>query len=563
MGLLITEEEKLRILNLYYLGEQNLSTMSYEDPESYIDKPTEDKSNEYPNYCLYPEFARKPTSTTVQGGASGEDLYIDGYCLYAQPKEASTDYGISGIWLPNTGDTKIAFWNQDKREKMYKKYKSYLDTVTTGKQLSYEDIKEQVDKLYIDGSVYAFSIDNVLYKPAITYASDYFRIAFAGFYVGGLPQSRNTKYKSPKWVDKRGGFEKLIDKYEDKISYAALAIGVALSAAFTGPFAIFIEIALELGVGIPLAIRAFQKGENTTGMFNLLGSLLPFLRLSKSFKGINEQVFDSLVSKLQRKESNLINAPSLTRARNFYHGLTNEEKKLLTKLLDEDEYGLWQLINKLQDPKKIKEIVIEDLRTVLKNNPSLLGKQTFWKTILGKELKVTGIFILTDVIYSSFFDWVLDAEDKEKLDGLELVIPENFKPDYYAMMSTKTQEDVKKLCKNGQVEVVTEIMMNSKGNKDAGIKMMNDLFQKPNINFEDRKPTISQSPEPTETVEELLSKGYVNILDLEGKPHNVNHSVYFPNTGDIYVKILESSSDTIPNINKIKKESILFKNKLL
>jgi hypothetical protein len=553
----ITEQERKRILTLYGIINEQTPLIS---PET-ENKRLEAESKEYPNYCLYPKFAKDPSSTPVQGGASGEDLYIDGYCLYAQPKERSVEFEASGIWLPNTGDTRIDFWNQDKREKFYKKYQDYLNGLPpVGKtKLSYDDIVEQVNNIYKDGLVYRFKKDGIMYRPAITYAPDYFRIAFAGFYIQGQPMSDKSKYKSPEWIDKRDDFQKFIDKYESEIGYAAMAIGIAISAAITGPFAIVFEIAFELGVGIPLAVRSFQKGENTQGLFNILGSLLPFLRLSKSFKGIKQETLDSLILKLQQKETRLINATSTSRAKNFYYGLTKEEKELLTKLLDEDRYGLWGVLKNMENPKYFEDIVVRDLKAVLEENPTVLGKKSFWKTILGKELKVTGGFMLTDIVYSYMFDWVLDAKDKEKLDGLELVIPENWKPDYYAMMTTKKKEDVEKLCENGQVEIATNVMVNSKQNTQAGIKMMNDLFSNPNIKYESKKPKIVKSSEPTLTVEELISQGYVNLLELEGNNYSVDTSVFFPSTMDIYVRLIKTQSDTTNKISTIKKESIILR----
>jgi hypothetical protein len=302
MKTIISEQEKKRIRSLYNINEQGLTTSQMENPDNQTDN-TEDKSNEYPNYCLYPEFTREPSSTTVQGGASGTDLYIDGYCLYAQPKERSVEFETSGIWLPNTGDTRIDFWNQEKREYLYKTYQNYLNNQPpVGKtKLLYDDIVEQVNNLYKDGLVYRFKKDGVMYRPAITYAPDYFRIAFGGFYLQGQPISDKNKYKSPEWVDKRDDFAKFWDKYETKLLAGAIAIGIAISAFYTGPFAILIELSIELGVGIPTAIRNFQKGENTGGILTLLGSLLPLLRLSKTFKGYDEKTLDSLIVKLQKK----------------------------------------------------------------------------------------------------------------------------------------------------------------------------------------------------------------------------------------------------------------------
>jgi hypothetical protein len=431
MKILISEEEKKRIRSLYHLNEQGLTTSQMENPDNQTDD-TEDKSNEYPNYCLYPKFAKDPSSTLVQGGASGKDLYIDGHCLYAQPKESSIKFETSGVWLPNTGDTRIGFWSQDKREKYYKVYKSYLDTVTVGKtKLSYDDIKEQVNNLYKDGLVYAFKINNVVYKPAITYAPDHFKIAFAGFYVQGLPQSDETRYKSPKWVDKRNKYERFIDEYGIAVQLATAALTILLAPVTGGgSLALLLEIGLELGVGLPVAIREWQRGDRIDSAFSVITSLLPALKLSKQFTGIKKSAWEGLSRSLRSAPPSSASPEIFAR---WVSMLDPEESKLLHMLIDDDAYHLNKLLKQVEgmSPNTLNQFLISDIRIAMGNNPDIVQKFKFWKTIGGRDLKRNLMAGGVSFLLALFLGDKLDANDAGKLDKLWQEIPDTYKPEFY------------------------------------------------------------------------------------------------------------------------------------
>jgi len=426
MKSIITEQEKKRILTLYGIINEQTPLISPETESRRIER----EKLEYPNYCKYPKFTREPASTKVHGGASGNDLFIDGHCLYAQPEEGSIDFKTSGIWLPNTGDTRIGFWNQEKRERFYKEYKDYLDKSALVKpKMSYEDIKEQVDKLYIDGLVHSFKIDDVLYVPAKTYAYEYFKIAFAGFYVAGQPISDKTRYKSPEWVDERNVVERTIDKYGMAIQLSIAAISIIM-APFTagGSLALWIEIGVELGVGLPVAWREWQRGDKVDSAFSFVTAFLPQLKLFKHkyLTGIKGEVWDSLSNYLKK-------APPITDEKMFAEWLSKMDvgdRKLFNNLIDDNQHFLKKLLKEV-NPNLITKQVVDDVKLAIKNNPQLGDKLKFWKSIGGLDLQrnliAGGVSIMVNLIWGD----VLNEDDAGKLDKIWMKIPERYKPEFY------------------------------------------------------------------------------------------------------------------------------------
>ena len=405
-----------------------ISEQTPADPRTW-DEKQEDIKNTYPNYCGYPKFAVIPGETFGEDNASGEDLYIDGYCLYEQPAVNNVDYKSSGIWLPYTGNTKIAFYNQEIRQKMYKRYKNYLSKV--GGTLDSTMIEEQVNNLYRDGLVYQFEIEGVRYVPALTYAPDFFRIAFAGFYIPGLPQSEDTKYKGPKWVDKRSDYDKFIDRYGLAIQLSVAALTI-IAAPFTAgsSLALWLEIGLELGVGIPVAIREWQRGDRVDSAFSTITALLPMLKLSKFYLGYSKETWDSLGRFLKTAP------PSTSSETQFAEWLSKmdiEDRKLLNQLTKDDGYHMQKLLTEVENSMSgyLSVGLYDDIKLALNKNPSLADEFKFWKTVGGKDLKSNliagGISLIVNLVWGD----IINKDDAGKLDKLWLELPERYKPEFY------------------------------------------------------------------------------------------------------------------------------------
>jgi len=448
MRLIITEQEKKRILTLYgIINEQGISTSQMENP---TEEP-EDKSKEYPNYCKYPEYAVEPGSDDAKSSATGVDLLIDGFCLYRQPSEYETEYTRSGIWLPFTSDTRAVFCNENTYLEMYSniiKQKESESAKLILKNLDKQSILEQLQQLWVPGTVYRFSIDGVNYQPAYSYAVDLYRIVFAGYYAEGRV-SKETKYINPTWDDTRSEAQRIFDDWSTTIGFVAMAIGIGISFYFTGPAAIIAEMIFNLSVATPFIIRNTQKGEYTSATIDFISAWIPLLRLSPKYKGFTSQEFKELVELMSGKGDELLRSNN-TKLTSIYDNLSDRQKKLLYQLLNEDEYHLQKMVKQIakDNPEEFEKFVLNELKNISKTNPSQFGKKAFWDSLFGKELQVGGGELILGMFGPMALGWAFDAEDKEVLDGLELSIPDRYKPDVAVMLYGLGENPMKSFIKN-------------------------------------------------------------------------------------------------------------------
>lgn len=461
MKLVIDEQESLRIKSLYLLSEQ----MPVIDPEEAArreDERKEEFKSTYPNYCKYSKYAVKPKP---MAGVSEKDALIKGYCMYQQPAELSLDYNTSGIWLPHTGDTKIAFWDQSKREKMYKLAQKYIKI--HGGNLDSGTIKEQINKNFRDGLVYAFVIDGNVWKPSLTYAPDYFRLTFGGYYVN---QDENSKYKSPKWTDERSDLERFIDEYGVAIQLCVAAITLMLQpllAPITGGASIilWIEIGAELAVGVPVAIREWQRGDYVDSAFSWITSVLPFLKLNKAFGAISPTTWKSLSMFLRQAPP-----PSATTSQ-FAEWLSKmdiEDRKLLNELLDNNAYQLQKLLEEVEQalPHYLSVGLVDDIRKAIQKNPQLADKFKIWNRLPSRELASNILVLGPGLVIQAIWGDKINAQDAGKLDKVWKEIPEQYKQEFYEIIMNNP-ENAKKIIEdenyNKVVNAGVESMIKTQG----------------------------------------------------------------------------------------------------
>jgi hypothetical protein len=465
MKLVITEEEKKRIKSLYTLSEQ-VPALSPEDMSRLEDKRKEKLKSTYPNYCKYKKYTVYPKGIA---GVSGDDLFIKGHCMYKQPAEGSIDFETSGIWLPHTGDTRINFWDQPKREEMYKLAEKYVKHV--GGKIDSKTIREQINNIFRDGLVHAFAIDGNVWKPSLTYAPDYFRLSSAGYFIN---QDKNSKYKNPAWEDERSDYERFIDEYGIALQLCAAAITLLLQpllAPMTGgaSLILWIEIAAELGIGLPVALREYQRGDYVDSSFSFLTSVLPFLKLTKGFANIKMETWRSLSRTLKNAPP-----PNATPSQ-FAEWLSKmdiEDRKLLNELLHNNAYQLEKLLSELEQsiPNYLSVGLKNDIKLAFKNNPELSNKFKSWNTLPGREL-VSNILVLgPGLIIQAVWGDEINAQDAGKLDKIWKKIPEQYKPEFYEIVMS-SPESAKKLANdeafNKVVDTGVKSVIDSQGSSIA------------------------------------------------------------------------------------------------
>ena len=183
-------------------------------------------------------------------------------------------------------------------------------------------------------------------------------------------------YTPPEWVDERGDWDRFIDKWGFKLQIAAaLATLVAGFFTFGATWGIsdllWIEIFIEAGIGGAVAWREYEKGNNVAGTFSIVTAMLPMLKVSKWFRGIDANEFKILSETLAN--SGLSKTSTVKDYVEFYNGLTPGGKKIMDKLLTNDKItreALWADIKATMDAE-IPKMVDKFLPKLIKKNPKL------------------------------------------------------------------------------------------------------------------------------------------------------------------------------------------------
>jgi hypothetical protein len=224
---------------------------------------------------------------------------------------------------------------------------------------------------------------------------------------------------------------KFIDEYGMAIQLSVAALTVILAPFTAGSsLALLLEIGLELGVGIPVAIREYQRGDYVDTAFSTITSILPMLKLTKYFTGISNKTWESLSRYLKTAPPVTSNE---TKFAEWLSKMDIEDRKLLNELLTDNGYFLKKLLKKVEKSMNgyLSIGLLDDIKIALKNNPSLSDKFKFWKTVGGRDLKrnllVGGPSFLLQLIWGD----KINAQDAGKLDGLWLEIPERYIPEFY------------------------------------------------------------------------------------------------------------------------------------
>jgi hypothetical protein len=231
-------------------------------------------------------------------------------------------------------------------------------------------------------------------------------------------------YQQPEWVDKREPYQKFIDEYGTAIQITA-ALATAAAGFLTGGAAwvLWAEIVLEGGLGVAVGIRDVQKGENVGAALSFITGVLPMLKLSKTFTGIPKKEFAELSEELAN--AGLTKSSDVSKYVEFYNGLSPTKKEIMSKLLKQDDNFKGQLLKSLGD--ELPDIANASFKKMIKENPELLKKIPFFERLWVRELGTNALFDVILTIIDSVYGDVLNAKDKEKLDGVYSKVPESLK----------------------------------------------------------------------------------------------------------------------------------------
>jgi len=383
-------------------------------------KQAEEEAKQYPNWCRYPDktvqYPKNPD------GAEGEDsiIYDEDTGLRMCYYLAGKNYGV-----PIPENSKIDFWNiqgiSDFVDQLIKKYPEKY------KNFEKEILISNLSSTLPPDSVRGFYVGSLYFTSYITRKQNGSNWTF-----GGFRDSKTKKpYEEPKWKDPRSEYGKFIDKFGIWIQ-----LGVAALTLFAGFFTmgttwgvsttLLIEIALEIGVAVPIGMREFQKGKNVSGVFSFIFGALPFLKLTKYFRGVSDEVFESLSIRLA--DSGLSESSKVSDFVKFYNKLSPEEQKLMSQMLDQDNYTRAEMLNKIKIgiPKQL-ELSIKNMAKVIKNRPGMLYDLKFYDKIWALDLMRNVDAIVGMLTLEILLGDKLNDEEKNKLESIYIHIPDSLK----------------------------------------------------------------------------------------------------------------------------------------
>jgi hypothetical protein len=379
-----------------------------------------DTKNEYPNYCKYPSMAVWPARNSV--GASGEDALIPNYCYYKSGIVNSENGGVGGIFIPKNSE--IIFVTESVLEKTAEKLsKQYGE--------SKRDLFIRLKEILPIGSVLSFYNDKSQKYTARVWAPND-EWVFKWYHKEG---NKDEPYSQPNWNDPRTGYGKFIDKWGTLVSFATFILSAILSPFTEGTsLYLWLEFAVEMGVGSAIAIRDIQKGDNIGAFFSLVQSFLPLLKNKKILTGVSS-------SELRELQEEIINAginenSTQQQLINFYSNLSVTKPKLqktLTKIFDQDPYTLTKLSKNLASEvgEGVKNQIMSEMKIMFKRNPNLFKDLNFLDKLWVRELGLNGIVMIIEFASEIALGKKLNNQEKEKLNKIFYKIPETHHEEFY------------------------------------------------------------------------------------------------------------------------------------
>jgi hypothetical protein len=380
----------------------------------------EKDENKWRNVCKYPDKAILPVNTSF--GVEGKDALIAGYCFYPIPKIKSVNGGeTEGMFIPQ--DAEINWYDENGLSRIVDKlYKENSSKVKQDYDTMYKNLKMIIPLGTVGVFKYNDQTSNTLqkYNPWVQFNSERQMWIFLGYFREG----DNKAYVQPMWEDTRNKLQKFIDDWGTATQILA-ALGMALVGYFTGGAAwiFWAEIAVEGLLGITVSAREFQKNNTIGGLFELVFGLTPLLKTWPFFRGINKEVADKLVDELKRSNLTLQSTPE--EIFRWYESVADEKvKQLFSKMLKSgDELSVDKL-------KEYLDVASKEFKTFLRQNPQKLKEIKILNNLWVKEGLVNGSLLFLSFMYDTIFDEPLTNEEKNKLKGILLKLPEGIHKDF-------------------------------------------------------------------------------------------------------------------------------------
>lgn len=430
-------------------------------------KYTEEKEdkNKYPNYCSSKDRAISLTGFKNEAGLEGSEALPKEFCIYKQPYPNCKLPGIEVTQLQGTKGFKVATKEKPKPKAAYlllhkdakikffdqtniqENFRIFLENFSTQEiqKMNLEYTFNQFVRILPLGSVCQWSFGGSNYLPYMCYTPMEPNGTFEFMGFKGYINQNNEVYVNPIKPDEREPWERVIDDYGTMLQWVAV-IATAISGLFCDgcTWPLFAEIALELGIGIPVGIREWEKGYEVTSVGSFMTAVLPVLKNFKQFRGIPQKHWDELTDAFAN--SNLTTSSTQAQWKAFYETLSDDAQLALNQIVRTDEISKARFLGKSTTElgNDIKSIYVNEIRNLLKTDPTLIRKvplaKRLWFRELGSNLVVGVSAFMVSLLYGDKLNTVqnekLTQEYIDKLDGVYEVIPEKLKEEMMLNMTS-------------------------------------------------------------------------------------------------------------------------------
>jgi len=408
--------------NLLTINEQTLqdyeSNAERRDPEKEKRELEYQQSVSYPNYCPYKEYAVVPPKNEL--GAEGVEAIPEGWCYYKTP--------IGGVYIP-VSDPEFGSLTEMGFSSIVT-ISNQVDKVIS-KGIEPEDSRDMIinrfSKIFPPGSIVSFTLDG-LFKYTL-------RLGKKGekgmWFASAFRDQNGDVLKQPNIVDNRNELQKFQDEWLIWVQLAA-AVGTAILAVYIPiGWGLTIELITELGLGGLAAQRDFQKGNNVAAASSILLGLLPALKLTKWYRGVDPATFTSLSKKMAG--ANLNASSTVEDYVKFYNKLNPNQQKLMTQMLEQDRITrdkmLKEIAEKLGKPQKA-EFMIDGLVKMAKQNPEVLKDLKLFDKLWARELRgAAGVLALYKIVDTVWGEQLNDKQ-KQSIEWIYEKLPETLKREY-------------------------------------------------------------------------------------------------------------------------------------
>jgi hypothetical protein len=246
------------------------------------------------------------------------------------------------------------------------------------------------------------------------------------------------KYEEPKFEDIRNEYQKFIDNWGTVLQFSGIFVSIIVGALTGGAgWALTAEIIMEMGIGIAVGQRDFEKGNNVSAVFSFITGALPMLKLSKLFKGINPSLFNELAQDLAN--STIKNEEEMLA---FYNSLnqTPEKQKLFEKIFLQDEVSeeiMEELVRNLRTVENLTippyistEEIFKLIQSTIYKNKDVFKNVKFWDKLWVRELTSNVVVGVLDIIVDATLGRFLNNKEKQAIEWIYIQVPDSHKKEF-------------------------------------------------------------------------------------------------------------------------------------